>query len=316
MNITELILVESSTTDPYVNLAREEALLNACKENQFCLYLWQNANTVVIGRNQSALRECRIRELEEDGGHLARRLSGGGAVYHDLGNLNFTFVMWREQYDLHRQYEIIQNALRTFGIDTQFSGRNDLLIDGRKFSGSAYCCRKTACYHHGTLMVDVDLDKAAKYLSVSREKLKAHGVDSVHSRMINLKSAAPSITIESLKDALMHACKSEYGLKAKQIEIEGNSKKYSDRDWLYRHESEGNYEISKKLSFGEVTIRFSLNQGMIEEIHVFTDAMVDEFTDWLEMHLKGCSTDEASVLVGNSGIEHCEELAELLEELR
>ena len=114
----------------------------------------------------------------------------------------------------------------------------------------------------------------------------------------------------------MHACESEYGLKAKQIEIEGNPKKYSDRDWLYRHESEGNYEISKKLSFGEVTIRFSLNQGMIEEIHVFTDAMVDEFTDWLEMHLKGCSTDEASVLVGNSEIEHCEELAELLEELR
>lgn len=310
-----MILVNSSTANPYVNLAREEALLDCCGENQLYLYLWQNDKTVVIGRNQSALRECRIRKLEEDGGHLARRLSGGGAVYHDLGNLNFTFCAWHEHFDLHRQYEIIQNAISAFGIHAQFSGRNDLLIDGKKFSGSAYYLSRTACYHHGTLMVNVNLDNAAKYLSVSSDKLKSHGVDSVHSRMINLKSAAPGITIAKLKNELVRACETEYGLKAKEKMIDGDSSKYRSADWLYRHESESNYEISRKFDFGEVTIRFSLNQGKIEDIQIFTDAMTDEFSDWMKLNLTGCHTSEASSAIRTSGIEHSRELADLLEEL-
>ena len=316
MSITELYTVFSDSFDPYSNLAREEALLNLCKEGQLYLYLWQNANTVVIGKNQSALRECRIQQLEEDGGHLARRLSGGGAVYHDLGNLNFTFVTWKDDYDLHRQYQVIQRALETYGIHSEFSGRNDLLIDGKKFSGSAYCYSKTACYHHGTLMVDVDLQKAQQYLNASKAKLQAHGVDSVRSRIINLKSVCPDLTIEELKQSLVTSCEAEYALQAEEITVPADAGKYGSRQWLYRKEAERGYECSRKLSFGEVTVRFSLSDGLISDPAVFTDAMVDDFSDQLETLMNGTDTRQLPQILKASDLPHRDELAEMMEEVQ
>ena len=170
--------------DPHFNLAVEKHLLDRVAPGECILYLWQNQNTVVIGRNQNAWAECRTTLLESEGGKLARRLSGGGAVFHDVGNLNFTFLVRDEDYDVDRQLSVIQAACALAGIATEKSGRNDVLAEGRKFSGNAFYHHAGHAYHHGTLMVDVDKDKLGRYLSPPKAKLEAKGVASVRSRVV------------------------------------------------------------------------------------------------------------------------------------
>ncbi|MGE5581860.1 MAG: lipoyl protein ligase domain-containing protein, partial [Bacillota bacterium] len=131
----EIILFDSGSFDPWYNLAVEEMLLDTVGENQCLLYLWQNQNTVVIGKNQNPWKECQTAVLEQEGGYLARRLSGGGAVFHDLGNLNFTFLMNRAGYNLQKQLGVILAAVKELGIPAEINGRNDLIAGGRKFSG-------------------------------------------------------------------------------------------------------------------------------------------------------------------------------------
>ena len=173
--------IESNSFDPWLNLSIEEYLLDNYARDNAVLYLWQNAHTVVIGRNQNAWRECRIENLERDGGKLARRLSGGGAVYHDLGNLNFTFLLPRLEYNLHRQLAVIVDAVKGLGIEANFSGRNDILAEGKKFSGNAFYHGRQASYHHGTVLIDVDMSRLSMYLNVSKAKMESKGVRSVAS---------------------------------------------------------------------------------------------------------------------------------------
>ena len=210
--IERLLVCRSGRHDPYENLALEEALLSRVGEGELILYLWQNESTVVIGRNQNPWKECRTALLAEEGGHLARRLSGGGAVFHDRGNLNFTFLMNEADYDLPRQLTVLERACRSLGIPAQRSGRNDLLAEGRKFSGNAFYKHNGKAYHHGTLMLDVDLERVSRYLSPSKAKLAAKGVDSVRSRVVNLREFVPDLTIDRLADALVDALMDVYAV--------------------------------------------------------------------------------------------------------
>lgn len=267
--IKKIYIIETADKNPYHNLALEEVLLRAICKNECILYLWQNERTVVIGRNQNAANECRISALEGDGGHLARRLSGGGAVYHDLGNLNFTFLLASEDYDLDKQNEIILGAVRKLGLKAEKDGRNDLTIDGRKFSGHAFYHSGGNSYHHGTIMVDVDREPLSHYLNVSPLKLSAKGVRSVRSRVVNLKELDSSITVEGVARALRESFEELYGMKAEEIseeEIERLAgldeaiERFSSDEWIYGRAKPLPYIREARFDWGTVRVDFALER--------------------------------------------------------
>ena len=208
-----------SCTDPHRNLALEEYLTDTVGEDTCILYLWQNKHTVVIGRNQNAWQECRTTELERDSGTLARRLSGGGAVYHDMGNLNFTFSLRQADYDLRRQQSVIVEACRSLGIPAEISGRNDILTNGCKFSGNSFYSHAGCAFHNGTLLVNVDMANLGKYLTPSKTKLESKGVASVRSRVINLTELKPDLTIDGMARSMVKAFETVYSLEA--VELRG-----------------------------------------------------------------------------------------------
>lgn len=290
------------TTDPYRNLAREEVLLQEVKEGEILLYLWQNQNTVVIGKNQNCYKECRVALLEEEGGHLARRLSGGGAVFHDLGNLNYTFIAPKEEFDVSRQTKVILEAVRSFGIEAKATGRNDIAVESRKFSGNAYYRTKDTCYQHGTLLVEVDPEKIGRYLSVSRKKLESKGVDSVRSRVVGLKEFAPDLTIEAMKEALRGAMAKEYGPIAfenrHQETIEEKAsllrEKYASPDWLYGENLTFTYRVEHRFDWGGVEVGLAVKEGQIQKAAVYTDDLSVHWPLVLSQGLEGalCRIEE------------------------
>lgn len=183
------------------------------------LYLWQNADTVVVGKHQNVFAECNYNLMKNDGVHLARRKTGGGAVFHDDKNLNFTFINAREDYNLQRNQSIIKRAMSHFGLQCEISGRNDISYDGRKFSGNAFFMGKDFALHHGTIMLDVDLTRLEQYLKVDASKLFNKGVASVRARVINLKTVAPHMSIYGIKQAFIKAFEEEYQQKAKEYDL-------------------------------------------------------------------------------------------------
>lgn len=293
--IDKITYVESKEFNPYKNLAVEEYLLLHLEDKECILYLWQNQNTVVIGKNQNAWKECKISSLEEDGGYLARRLSGGGAVYHDLGNLNFTFLAKKENYNVKRQLEVILNAVRKLGIHAEKTGRNDIAIDGKKFSGNAFYEKDDRCYHHGTIMMDVNKNVLSKYLIVSKEKLQSKGVNSVKSRVTNLREYVPELTLERLKEVLVASFEEMYGscLEKKSIdmldtkEVESLTKKYESWEWLYGKKLDFQNEIAKRFVWGEVSIQFMVDKGIIQDVAVYSDALHTELIQAIPKYLKG-----------------------------
>ncbi len=274
-------LFDTSNTDPALNLAIEEALLMR-KNSGPAFFLWQNAHTVVIGHAQNAWKECRTALLEEEGGTLARRSTGGGAVYHDLGNLNFSFVMPKALYDVPRQLNVIRRAVKAFGVNTENSGRNDIVIlpGGEKFSGNAFKITRDAGLHHGTILMDVDMAKLGRYLAPSKQKLEAKGVKSVRARVGNLKEHAPGITIPQLKEALWEAFAQEYGpaekLAWQEVLDQGLIGQLEERnrswDWNYGRTPKFDISLETRFPWGGVELLLSLKNAAVEEVHCYSDA--------------------------------------------
>ncbi|MGI6214756.1 MAG: lipoate--protein ligase [Christensenellales bacterium] len=281
--------------NPYKNIALEEYLLLNAPENSIMLYLWQNERTVVIGRNQCAWRECNVEALQKDNGTLARRLSGGGAVYHDLGNLNFTFLYPKAKENIKRQMNVIVDALESLGMNVLLTGRNDISYRGRKMSGNAFYTNGSRAYHHGTIMLDVDLDTMLKYLNVNKEKYISKGIESVRSRVINVKSVMPSINIDKLQSALIKSFEKVYKGKAEEfsehsIDKESlllRAKEFSDWNWVYGRPINFNFEKEKRFLWGLVRIEAEIASGRIINIGIFTDALEPNLFVSLENKLLG-----------------------------
>lgn len=293
--IQKLSVYRSDSVDPYRNIATEKYLLETVQPGCCILYLWQNQNTVVIGRNQNAWVECRTTLLEQEGGHLARRLSGGGAVYHDLGNLNFTFLMCEEDYDLDRQLSVIREACRQAGIAVECSGRNDLLAKGQKFSGNAFYHSQGHAYHHGTLLVDADLEKLSRYLTPSKAKLESKGVASVRSRVINLKELSPALTIPLLAQYMEEAFCRVYGLSAEPIvfskdaqkQIEASAMTLSGWDWIYGQRLPFSVSLEDRFSWGSIQLQLQVSSGRIAGIQAYSDSMQWQLAEDIQNALLG-----------------------------
>ncbi len=293
--IRRLQIYEGKSYDPYYNLAVEQRLMETVADDCCILYLWQNENTVVIGRNQNAWKECRVSLLEKEGVRLARRLSGGGAVYHDLGNLNFTFLVSTANYDLARQLSVIVQACQNFGISAEVSGRNDVLADGRKVSGNAFYKNGPHSYHHGTLLVDVDMDRLTRYLNPSKAKLQAKGVDSVRSRVINLRELCGKITIEGLKKELIAAFQKVYALEVEPLvlsqedeaSIETLRIRNESPQWNLGETKPFTMTAEKRFNWGELQLMLRLEGGLVTELKAYSDAMDWQIVQQLEAVLGG-----------------------------
>lgn len=296
-------IYRSTGFDPWYNLALEEHLLkNVVEDDLVILYLWQNQHTVVIGRNQNAWKQCRCKELEDSNGKLARRLSGGGAVYHDLGNMNFTFLMARKHYNLERQLAVLLQAVRRQGIAAQFSGRNDLTADGRKFSGNAFYFEENRAYHHGTLLVDVNFDDMTKYLQVSSAKMRSKAIDSVRARVVNLKELNPALTIESMADSVAAAFVEEYGgsKEVKTVDpagmgLEEKYRHYSSWEWRYGQTPKFDVEFSTRFDWGEIDLGLSLKKGHITQATIWSDAMNPHLIRQMAERLNGIPLQKSAI---------------------
>ncbi len=228
----ELRYLLGKETDPYTNLATEAELMHHVESGMAILFLWQNDNTIVIGRNQDVYTECRVNEFMAQNGKIARRRSGGGAVFHDLGNLNFSIICKKAYIGSYIYHVLVKRVLENYGINAEFNGRNDLLWCDRKFSGSAVYDDGEIVCQHGTILVNSSIDKMQKYLTPDKGKLDRNHVSSVESRVVNLGEISEVITVDSLKKTFIES------LEAEQLDYTPECREhyrdfFSSESWIY-----------------------------------------------------------------------------------
>ena len=294
--------IESNSTDPYFNLALEEYVFEYLPKDESYFMLWQNANTIVIGKYQNTIEEVNQKVVDERGIKVVRRLSGGGAVYHDMGNLNFTFIVDQNEVkglNFRIFVEPVVDTLKAFGIDAEFSGRNDILIKGMKISGNSQYVRKNRVMHHGCIMLDSNLDKVADALRVKEAKFKSKNSKSVRSRVTTINENAPrKITMEEFRSALKgHILGDEnmepYELTAEDLKEINRIKdeKYATWDWNYGRASEFEMTREEKFDAGLVTVNMTAKDGRIIKIRFFGDFFGNGEIEDLENALRGVILD-------------------------
>lgn len=280
----------SNSFDPTVNLSLEEYLLDHCKENETILYLWQNNKTVVIGKNQNPYKECKIDLIKKDGVTLVRRLSGGGAVYHDKGNLNFTFISHKRSFNVKKQLDVILDSLKVFGISGEISGRNDLTYLGKKFSGNAFMNRQDYKCHHGTILVNSKLKNMVRYLTPPEIKITSKGIKSIRSRVLNLHKYNKSLTCSSLIDILFNTFDKTYTGTTSRVEfptnindlIEVYRTKYQCWEWNFSHSPKCSISFNSKFSWGNFGLDMDVQNGIITKCFINTDALNVDLFDGLD----------------------------------
>ncbi|MBQ3581055.1 MAG: lipoate--protein ligase [Bacteroidales bacterium] len=271
----------SNRFDPFLNLAVEDWFFQHCEKSSVVCYLWRNERTVVIGQNQNPYAECNVDLLEGEGGHLMRRTTGGGAVYHDVENLNFTFVAPAVMADTNRNFKVIADALGTYGIKAEVSGRNDMTADGRKFSGSAFHKNATAALHHGTIMIKTDIEALRRYLTPNVSKLLKHGVKSVESRVVNLSELA-DITVENIMPRIVEAFEKEYGQKSERVDFgslslveEVNQRRafYASDDWRFGRWRDFKATCKGAFDWGMVEVSLLMDGSTVLDCQIASDAL-------------------------------------------
>ena len=313
--MSRLRIIISPQYDPFLNRAVEQYLTECQEEGVVTMYLWKNERTVVIGYNQNPYAECNVKLLLEEGGHLMRRGTGGGAVYHDLGNINFSFIADKKLYDVKKQLSVIQDALLAYGLHAEISGRNDLTCEGRKFSGNAFAKGQNNNLHHGTILIKTDGAMMQRYLIVDKAKLMKNGVKSVTSRVVNLSELVPELTSENIKQPLMASFEKIYDGKAEILdfdtlintkEVQGIRDEISSHGFLFGRWEQ--FKTTKKARFpwGGVEIALQVDEAnaVIKDVQIATDCLEPETIQQAEQLLKGASTKAAPMFDAGNEILH------------
>lgn len=297
--------LRNNHTDPYFNMAFDEYCLEQLTIDEPVFFLWQNRPSVIMGANQEVHTEVNLDYLKENDISLVRRVTGGGAVYHDLGNLNYTIVGRSD--DLERDYpeytRYMLQALQKLGVQATMSGRNDILVEGRKVSGFAKRVCKNRLMIHGTLMFDVDIDKLTQVLCPPATKLQSKGIASVRSRVANLSEYLPEIPDISLfKQQLERILSNNYTdqewiLSPEDIQnIEQLAHdKFERWEWIYGHSPRATLNFSEKLTCGTVHIHLNIAENRITSCKFGGDFIGNLPTNELEDALTGIPYDRDSI---------------------
>ncbi|MBP3758858.1 MAG: lipoate--protein ligase [Firmicutes bacterium] len=294
--------IESHSTDPYFNLALEEYVFEKLPKEDGYFMLWQNENTIVIGKYQNAFEEVNQKAVDELGIRVARRLSGGGAVYHDMGNLNFTFIVDRQDIEgLNFKIftEPVVETLKGLGVNAEFTGRNDIVIDGRKISGNSQYVKKDRVMHHGCIMLDSDLEKVADALNVKAAKFVSKSSKSVRSRVTTINENAPRhITMKEFKSALKERILGNGSMEPYELTEEDlkaisslRDTKYATWQWNYGFEREFEMTREAKFDSGLVTVHLTAKDGRIRDIKFYGDFFGNGEIEDLEKALTGVILD-------------------------
>lgn len=292
-----MLYIEIDNTNPYLNLAAEEYFLKNFDEE--CFMLWRNEPCIVIGKNQNAMSEINTDYVRENGIIVVRRLSGGGAVFHDLGNINFTFITGKDRNDavnFRRFTQPIIDALRDLNINAEFSGRNDITIEGKKFSGNAQYFYKDRVLHHGTLLFSGNLTDLSQALRPKPHKFEDKSVKSVESRVTNISRHLPvPMSVLEFRDYLAeHVMKANnisdvYEFSKEDLESINKSaaERYSTWEWNFGSSPEYSFRSEKRFAGGTVEIRLEAEKGIIRDIRIYGDFFGEGDIKDIENALKG-----------------------------
>ena len=295
-----MLYVRNNSTNPYFNIALEEYILKkSLSTDKTFVILYINNPAIIIGKHQNTIEEINKDYVDEKDIKVVRRMSGGGAVYHDEGNLNFTYIIktGKEDVSNFKKFTLpIIKALDKMGIKAELSGRNDLTIDGKKFSGNAQYYHKNRLLHHGTLLFNSHMENLAKALNVKKEKIQSKGIKSVRSRVTNISEYLPiKGTIEEFRELLLkylfenQEIINEYQLTDEDIDKVNQlvGEKYDTWEWNWGESPAFDIQKSYRFPIGLIDVRLNVSKGFITDCKIYGDFFASENIEDLERILVG-----------------------------
>lgn len=310
-----MICIKNDCLNPRFNLALEEYVIKEMDPSQDYLLLWQNSPSVIIGRNQNTIEEINQEYVEKHGINVVRRLSGGGAVYHDLGNLNYTFVTTSDdeiRNNFRRFTEPVIKALARLGVTAEHTGRNDITIDGKKFSGNAQFYYQNRVLHHGTILFNSDLERVQEVLRVRADKISSKGIKSVRSRVTNVIDYLPEkVTVQEFKDLLEKFLLEDSGEESRYYELAEKDlarvhqimeARYNTWEWNYGRSPAFDFKKGQRFQGGYLEILLKVNKGIISQCKIHGDFFGKREVEEIEQLLKGIRYDKQAVQERLAGV--------------
>jgi len=303
-----MIKINNSSNDPHFNLALEEYVLKALNPKEDFVILWQNRPSIIIGKNQNTIEEINQKYVKDNNIPVVRRLSGGGAVYHDFGNLNFTFIVHNNKKDVsnYKKFtEPVIKALNEMGVPAEFSGRNDITIEGKKFSGNAQYYYRDRLLHHGTLLYNSELTRLGEALKVRIDKITSKGIKSVRSRVTNIADYLEEVyDIKHFKELLLSKIQEGFNSLGKEYVLNEEDYKniyqimksrYATWEWNYGLSPDFSIQKSKGFEGGLLDIRFDVSKGAIDKIKIYGDFLSRRDVAGLEEKIVGLKYEESEI---------------------